>query len=110
MKMITASEVSVLDDFKGDIETDPKDDQHSIISISSDSGLVTSMSSIEFSGVELHVSSDEGTLVGSDLDYEIDSNLDTDTDEGPQDMQHTSSEPESKSESDMDFCQIMHMR
>lgn len=93
METITASEVLPLDDFKDDLETDLKDDQHSIIPISLDLGSVTSMSSIDILEVE--------PFVSSDLDYEIDSNLDTDTDEGPQDVQNMSSEPES--ESDMDF-------
>ena len=101
---IAASEISVLDNLENldDLDTKLDDDQYSVISVSSDLGSVTSMSSIEFSEVKPFVSSDEGTLIGSDLDldHEIDSNLDTDTDEGSQDV-NMSSEPES--ESDMDF-------
>ena len=77
-QMLTASELD--------------DDQYSIISISS--GSVTSMSSIYFSEVKPFVSSDD-MLVGSDgINSKIESNIDTDTDEGAQDV-NTSSEPES---------------
>ena len=69
------------------------------------------MSSIEFSEVKPFVSSDEGTLVGSDLDldHEIDSNLDTDTDEGSQDV-NISSEPEDQNQNNQIWIsyQTMH--
>ena len=68
---IATSESSVLDnhDDLDDLETELDDDQYSVISVSSDSGSVTPMSSIELSEVKPFVSSDEGTLVESDLRF-----------------------------------------